>query len=244
MLRINLLPAYLEEQKKRNVQYTLAVLTALLLIGGALAYHFLVLQPSVDDMERQASEMDTRATEVETLKGQTDTLVASIQPLTDKVKFVKQTRWYNGLRPRIFEQVARYTYNQVEYNSMAVQGDSLSIKGRVKKLSDAANYYLAMSANPDVKAVGWNGIYGWPNNKQQVSGPGQPPDPNARGFDIDVAAQLISPVVTPTPPTNGGGGAAGGTGAGVPAPGPGGMGGGYGGGAGMSAPGPGGMAGG
>ena len=207
MLRINLLPAYLEEQKKRNAHYFGAGFVALALIGGALAYHFVILNPSVDKMVAEADDANNRATAVETLQAANGELENSIKPLKDKVTFVKQTRWYNGLRPRIFEQVARYTYNQVEYNSMDVKGDSLAIKGRVKKLSDAANYYLAMSANPDVRAVGWSGIYGWPNNVQQTTGPGQTPDPAAQGFDIDVTAQLVKPVVAPAPP---GGGSAGG----------------------------------
>lgn len=212
MLRINLLPAYLEEQKKRNVQYFLAVATALVLIGIPLGYHFGRLQPDIAKMEEEATAADTAATEVETLKSANDSLETSIKPLVDKVTFVKQVRWFNGLRPRIYEQAARYTYNQVEYSSMDVKGDTLSIKGRVKKLSDAANYYLAMSANPDVKAVGWNGIYGWPNNTKQAAGPGMPPDPNAAGFNVDVVAQLVNSVTAPTPPASVGGapGAAGG----------------------------------
>jgi hypothetical protein len=184
-------------------------------------------------MTAQAQDMDGKATAVETLKSNTDTLEATIKPLKDKVNFVKQVRWYNGLRPRIFEQAARYTDPRVEYTSMAVQGDTLSIKGRVKKLSDASNYYLAMSANPDVKAVGWKGIYGWPNNKtNQTSGPGQAADPNASGFDIDVVAQLTNTITAPAPP--GGGGGAGGAGGMMGGP-PGGAMGGYGGG-GMGGP--------
>ena len=213
MLRINLLPAYLEEQKKRNVQYFLAAATALVLIGLPLGYHFGSLQPDIKKMEEEADKANSDAVVVETLRTANDTLQTTIQPLLDKVTFVKQVRWFNGLRPRIYEQAARYTYNQVEYSSMDVKGDTLSIKGRVKKLSDAANYYLAMSANPDVRAVGWNGIYGWPNNARQVSAPGQPPDPNAGGFNVDVVAQLVSAVAAPSPPGDGGtvqGGGAGG----------------------------------
>jgi Tfp pilus assembly protein PilN len=233
MLRVNLLPAYLGEQKKRTTHYVLAGLLLTAVVGAMLGWHFGQVKPAELKMAEEAADADRRATEVETLRSKTDTLETTIKPLKDKVNFVKQVRWYNGLRPRIFEQAARYTDPRVEYTSMAVTGDTLAIKGRVKKLSDAANYYLAMSANPDVKAVGWKGIYGWPNTKtNQTVGPGQQADPNAAGFDIDVVAQLTSSVAAPAPPGGGSavgggaGGAGGGGGGGRPSGPPGGYGGG------------------
>jgi hypothetical protein len=239
MLRVNLLPAYLGEQKKRTVQYVLAGLLLTTVVCAMAGWHFGKVKPDELKMAAEAEDANTRATAVETLRGKTDTLEATIKPLKDKVNFVKQVKWYNGLRPRIFEQAARYTDPRVEYSSMTVQGDTLAIKGRVKKLSDAANYYLAMSANPDVKAVGWKGIYGWPNTKtNQTIGIGQQADPNAAGFDIDVVAQLTSSVAAPAPP--GGGSAVGGAGGGGGMPGgggaPGGAMGGYGGGGAMQGP--------
>ncbi len=235
MLRVNLLPAYLGEQKKRTTQYVLAGLLLTAVVGAMLGWHFGQVKPAELKMAEEAADADRRATEVETLRSKNDAEEATIAPLKAKVNFVKQVRWYNGLRPRIFEQAARYTDPRVEYNSMTVQGDTLAIKGRVKKLSDAASYYLAMSANPDVKAVGWKGIYGWPNTKtNQTIGPGQQADPNAAGFDIDVVAQLTNSVAAPAPPGGGssvGGAGGGGGGGGVGGP-PGGGGGGYGGGGG------------
>jgi outer membrane murein-binding lipoprotein Lpp len=216
MLRINLLPAYLGEAKKRTTQYVLAGLL-FVVTAGAMAGWFVKQKGETDAMTTAAQKMDERATAVETLKSNTDTLEATIKPLKDKVNFVKQVRWYNGLRPRVFEQAARYTDPRVEYMSMGVSGDTLSIKGRVKKLEDAASYYLAMSANPDVKAVGWKGIYGWPNSRtNQTTGPGQEADPNASGFDIDVVAQLTSSVTAPAPPGGGSSVGGGGAGGGMP----------------------------
>ncbi|MGC4045152.1 MAG: hypothetical protein QM758_15280 [Armatimonas sp.] len=194
------------------------VLAGLLFVvaAGAMAGWFVQQNSATEQMKTEAQEMDRRATEVETLKSNTDSLAATIKPLVDKVNFVKQVHWYNGLRPRIFEQAARYTDPRVEYMSMAVQADTLSIRGRVKKLSDAANYYLAMSANPDVKAVGWKGIYGWPNNQtNRTVGPDTADDPLATGFNIDIVAQLTNAVAAPAPPGGGssmGGGGGGGMG--------------------------------
>lgn len=215
MLRINLLPAYLGEVKKTRTHYVLAGLL-FVVAAAAMAGWFVKQKGDTDGMTQEAQTADQAATQVESLKSNTDQLEQTIKPLTDKVDFVQQVRFYNGLRPRIFEQAARYTDPRVEYTSMAVQGDTLSIRGRVKKLSDAANYYLAMSANPDVKAVGWKGIYGWPNNQtNRTVGPNTADDPMATGFDIDVVAQLINGVAAPAPPGGGsnmGGGAGGGPG--------------------------------
>ena len=210
-LRINLMPAYIADQQKTKTVVIGTVVGVLSIVGGLLGYQFLFLAPSVTAMtvEKEAADSDAKA--VEATVAATDALKAQIKPLQEKVNFVKSVRHHNVLVPQIYRNVAKYTYRKVEYSSMAVSGDSLSIDAYVQNLSDVGKYYLTIFANPDIKSVSIGALPGWPNATSQTVGlPGEGQlDPNANGFPLKVSANLILPVVAPAP-SSGGGASAGG----------------------------------
>ncbi len=205
------MPAYIAEQRKTKAAVVGTVAGVVAVIGGLLGYQFGYLVPSVNTMIEEANAADADAKIVEGIEAETTSTLELIKPLQDKVNFVKSVQFHNVLVPQIYRNVAKYTYRKVEYSSMAVNGDSLSINAYVQNLSDVGKFYLTLFANPDIKSVSISALPGWPNESTQTVGlPGEAAlDPNASGFPLQVSANLVLPVVAPTPP-GGGGGAGGG----------------------------------
>lgn len=219
MLRINLLPAYIAEQKKKKAHLFWGIALPVVCLAAPLIYRFVPQEQWYNDIKAKADQADMDATAVETTEANTKTELAKIQPIQDKVDFVKNIQFYNRFPGLVYRNVARYTYRGVEYNSMSVQGDSLSISAFVPKLEDVGRFYLTLFGNPDVKALSIKGMPSWQTIQQMKQ---LPPDAQ-KGFPVQVAAQLIHSVNPPSPPVGGAGGGGGGGMMGPGMMGPGGM---------------------
>ena len=205
MLRINLLPAYIAEQKKTIATWWWAGSVLAVCIAAPLIYRFAVQDPLYNDTVARANAAHEAALAVEDTQAKTQTELQKIQPIQAKVDFVKNVQFYNRLPGLIYRNAARYTYRGVEYSSMAVDGDSLSIAASVPKLEDVGRFYLTLFGNPDIKALS---IKGMPDYQRMQQIRQLPPDAQ-RGFPIQVAAQLVQNVSPPTAPTGGAAGAGG-----------------------------------
>ncbi|MBB6049515.1 hypothetical protein [Armatimonas rosea] len=175
-------------------------------IAAPLVYRFTIQEKTYNDIKAQADQADLDATAVETTEQNTKNKLAEIAPLQAKVDFVKDIQFYNKFPGLVYRNVARYTYRGVEYNSMAVQGDSLSVNAFVPKLEDVGRFYLTLFGNPDIKALSIKGMPDWRTMQAMKQ---LPPDAR-RGFPVQVSAQLIHNVTPPSAPAGGAGGGMGG----------------------------------
>lgn len=218
-LRINLLPAYIAEQKKtKNAIIGFSALFAAA-VAGSLVYYG-VRQGQTTEMETNADAMEQRATaattEVNGIKKQASDLRAQIAPIGEKVDFVNQVRFYNAWVQKIYRRAARYTDRSVEYSSMAVNGGTLAMTGYVSAtqgstaVDNLARYLITFYGNPDVTAVSVTGPPGWQRPSQASVNPlSQPTNAStARGFGFSVNATLLRALQRPqlpasltTPPT-------------------------------------------
>lgn len=171
MLRINLLPAYLAERRKTRTAIILSTLLFLGVLGGML-FWWSSTNTAVQARETEANQMEQEATAVQGLETQASTIRQGIQPISAKVDFIKQVQFYNGLKQRIYRQAARYTTNNIEYNSMAVQGETLSMNAFATKLPDIGRFLITFFGNPDVRAVSVSGVPGWPRGQNGGGGGG------------------------------------------------------------------------
>jgi len=212
MLRINLLPAYIAEQRKTRMAWVATGVGVAAVVGGLLGYQFGYLQGQVNQMTEQAQQADAEATAVEKLESDAKAEIAKIQPIQAKVTFVKGVQYFNLLVPQIYRNVARYTYNKVEYSSMNASGTTLTINAMVQDLSDVGRFYLTLFANPDITALSIKGMPGWPNATTAANPlPGEGNvNPDRAGFPLGVTATLAQAVSPPSfagaPAAAGGGG--------------------------------------
>lgn len=200
-LRINLLPAYIAERKKRVA----AIVGASGLFAAALAgslFMYMTAKQAADDREAEANAMEVRAVAVTATKAETARIRSGIQPILDKVDYVEAARFYNGWRQKIFRRAAQYTFNNVEYNAMSVAGNTLSMSGYATSVSDVGRYYITMFGNPDITALSIGAVPGW--NPAQTA-PGAPPRPTSRrakAFPLAATATLKGSVAPPVIPAS------------------------------------------
>lgn len=210
-LRINLLPAYIGEKKKKQGLIALFSVIVLASILGPL-FWYTTVKNQVDTTNAEAEATEGRAARLDTLTSQASQERQQIAPLQDKVNFVEAVAFYNGWRQKIFRNAAKYTYSQVEYSSMAVSGNTLTINAYANNVDDLGRYLITFFGNPDVEAVSISNPPGWNPQQQQPIQVGQ-----ARprtGFPFTVTARLLKAVQAPALPASlgvgGGAGAPGG----------------------------------
>jgi len=201
-LRINLLPAYIAERKKRIAAIAGASGLFAVVLAGSLFMWF-TAKAAADLRETEANEQETLANAVNATKAQTVSIRSAIQPLQDKVDYVEGARFYNGWRQKIFRRAAQYTYNNVEYNAMSVTSNTLTMNGYATSVGDVGRYYITMFGNPDITALSISGVPGWDPAR---TAPGAPPLRSysrvARAFPLAVTATLKGSVAPPTLPAS------------------------------------------
>ncbi len=200
-LRINLLPAYIAERKKRIAAIAGASGLFAAVLAGSLFMWF-TAKTAADNRETEADEQETLANAVTATKAETARIRSAIQPLQDKVDYVEAARFYNGWRQKIFRRAAQYTYNNVEYNSMSVTGNTLTMNGYATSVGDVGRYYITMFGNPDITALSISGVPGWDPNKTAPGAPPQPTSLVAKAFPLAVTATLKGSVAPPTLPAS------------------------------------------
>ena len=203
VLRINLMPAYIAEQRKTKAAVVGTVAGVVAVIGGLLGFQYAYLVPTVNKKIEDANEADSAAKAVEKTEADVASLLASIKVKQDKNQFIREVAFNNSLTPQIYRNVAKYTYRKVEYDAMSLTGDTLNISAYVMGLSDVGKFYLTLWANPDLKAVSIaSQLPAW--NKQNLDVTGLPSeksiDVNAGRFPIQIRATLLKPIVTPVVP--------------------------------------------
>ena len=166
MLRINLLPAYIAERRKTRLAIV-GFSFAFLIATAAMLGWFFTYNAVVVAREAEANEQERLAGEVAALETEVQGIQASVAPIRAKRDFIDAVLFYNTLRPNIFRRAAEYTYRDIEYSSMAVQGQTLSINAFAKKTSDVGRFLITMFGNPDLVAVSVAGIPGWSPPQQQ-----------------------------------------------------------------------------
>ena len=174
MLRINLLPAYIAERRKTRTAIVLSTAVFAIACAGLL-FFFLNLSAAVAAKEQEATDEEAKQAEVVAIKSKTSQIRTQIAPLQDKVTFVENVKFYNTLAPRIYRNAAKYTIRQVEYNSMKVAGNTLTIGGFVsgddgkgnssgkQSVENFGRYLITFFGNPDITALSVAGLPGYPS---------------------------------------------------------------------------------
>lgn len=202
MLRINLLPASLGEQKKVRLAIILASLLFAGVLFGMLGYHFLKIIPDAQAAEQRATDEETQQARVQKISDDAKSELQRVQPILDKVNFVESVQFHNTIRQTIFANTARYTIPQVEYDGMSVNNNVLSVSAYAKNLSDLGRFYLYMFGNPDLTAVSIQGIPSWPPANRNPADPFGNPQQGGTWFPVQMTGTLVRPVVTPTLPAS------------------------------------------
>jgi len=190
VLKINLLPSYIYE--KRKVKQTAFVFAVLFIgvVAGMVAW-YLSLGAKQREMTIQVADMQQKANEVRQIEAQATAEEQRLPVIQGKVAFIEGVMEYNLAYPKLYEELAKYTYNRIMYTSVDPSAGQLKIAAHARSIGDCGRYLLNMyRASHIFTSVGIDSVPGWPsNNSGQQAGP---------GFDFNVTCNLANPIALPT----------------------------------------------
>jgi|YelNatPaOPRAMG01_1025707.scaffolds.fasta_scaffold62480_2 ribosomal protein L9 len=250
MIKINLLPKSINEKKiVRNTAILFGVLVVAVVAIGIL-YTQMFLVPKVEAKVRDAEAAEALKAEVEKIEGETATIKKDTEPIKMKLDFIKNVLVYNQEYPKLYEEVAKWTYEKISYSSMECDGTTVKMSAQARSLDDLGRFLLNMYRATDLfTEVTISGVPGYPmdssGNGAQVqdmglgpwSGGGGPQGnsegigaimagvqqgPHARYIVFSVDAKLKKPIAAPAFGTAGAAGGTPGAPGAPPAPGTGG----------------------
>ncbi len=177
MLKINLLPKSIYDKlKMRNAAILFGCLALLILLAG-LAYSHYVLAPSIRDMTAKADEAERIQQQVQLVRAQAKGVRDSIAPIQAKLDFINAVLKYNVEYPKLYEEVARWTYDRVVVNAMDCDGTTLTMGVRARSLNDIGRYLLNIYRATHLFApnsIGISGVPGYGGGTASGTGTGGP----------------------------------------------------------------------
>jgi len=192
VLKINLLPPYIYEKRKvRRAALVFGVLFVAV-VAGMLAWG-VSLSNKTRQLTMQVNDMEQKANEVRQLEAQVQAELARIPPVKAKVAFIEGLMEYNLKVPKVYEELAKFTYSRVLYRSVLPSGTGLSITAHARSVGDCGRYLLNMyRASHVFSSVSIDSVPGWP-----AGGEGAAPVSMAGGFDFAVTCVLVQPITAP-----------------------------------------------
>jgi len=186
VLKINLLPSYIYEKRKvRQVMVLFAILV--LGVAGGMFGWISMLNKQKADLNMQVTDMEAKANEVKGIEAQAAAEEGKAPPMKNKVDFIEGIMAYNKEYPKLYEELARYTYSRILYKSIEPSGNNqLKITARARSVGDCGRYLMNMyRASHIFSAVTIDAVPVWS---------GSIPD----AFDFSVTCTLAKPITAPT----------------------------------------------
>lgn len=149
MIKINLLPRTINQKRVvRNTALAFALLLVVI-IGGGIAYG-MKLRGDVAKMEEMATAAEQWEAKVKGIQQQAQQMRNSIKPVKEKLDFINQVLDYNLAYPKLYEQIARWTYEKITLYSLTCDGKEVKMAARAKSLGDVGRYLLNMYRATDL----------------------------------------------------------------------------------------------
>lgn len=175
MMKINLLPRTINERKVvRNTAILFGVLVVAVIAIG-IAYTQVFMVPQVQKMELDAQTAEALKKEVEGIEAECKTWQDKAIPVKTKLDFISNVLAYNVKYPRLYEDVAKWTYEKISYTGLSCDGTQVALSARAKNLDDLGRFLLNMYRATDLfSEVTISGVPGYPMGASQPGGGQQP----------------------------------------------------------------------
>ncbi|MEN6356580.1 MAG: hypothetical protein ABFD83_05790 [Armatimonadota bacterium] len=172
MIKINLLPRTINEKAViRNTAIAFAVVLIAIVVGGLTYASNLGNQVTQKESEAQAAE--AWQSRVEGIQKQAQDQQSSIKPIKDKLDFINAVLKFNGVYPKLYAEVAKWTYEKVMYTGIACDGTQVVIAARTKNLDYLGRYLLNMYRATDLfTEVTISGVPGYGKDSQNLTDSG------------------------------------------------------------------------
>lgn len=171
MIKINLLPKSINERKiVKNTAILFGVLVvAVVAIGILYTQVFLVKQ--VADMQAKADYAEDLRQEVDDIESKTAGIKKDTEPINTKLNFIMGVLEYNQKFPKLYEDIAKWTYEKISYTSMVCNGMDVTMTAQARSLDDLGRFLLNMYQARDLfSQVTISGVPGYPMDSSGSSG--------------------------------------------------------------------------
>jgi len=168
MLRINLLPSYVNQRRlarRLMIGFSFGFLLCLLV---PLAY-YLTLENDLKIISAKADDAEAGKRITDSRKAQAAAARTGVKPTQDKLDFVfavdAYTRQWVALYNTLADSSPRST---LIYTDASVTGPTMTIKAYSPSVADVGRYLQAMYNEPDFKDVGVDKVPGYPDNVRHL----------------------------------------------------------------------------
>lgn len=198
MLKINLIPKqYYEKLAVKKMMALFGGLFALVVLAIVGAFAYLLI--STSRAEDEIARLEPIAQQTEQFRQEAQQERAKIKPTQDKIEYIQKIMEYNTAHVPIMEEIARYTYKNISYSSVAINGPAVTIQGAAPSIVDLGRYLLGLyRAQHLFSSISISGPPGYPpggdSGQQAVSQADRP------GVTFTVNATLREPVSPPAAP--------------------------------------------
>jgi len=163
MLRINLLPTYVNQRRQVRLMSVLFVVLFAVLTAGSLALYF--AKHSIQrDLEAKATDAETKQKATQGLRALATSTLAQVAPIQANLDFVKAVHDYARQWASLYATLAQYTDPRMIYTDAAVSGTTMAIKAYTPSISEVGRYMQAIYKEPDFTSVGIDKLPGYPDN--------------------------------------------------------------------------------
>lgn len=150
MIKINLLPRSINERKAVKSLAALFGVLVIAVIAGGVLYTQVCLAPKVQAMDMQATQAEELEKQVTAVESDCTTWKGKIPPIKTKLDFIKNVLLYNTQYPKLYQEIAKWTYEKVSYTGLKCDGAQVAISARAKNLDEVGRFLLNMYRATDL----------------------------------------------------------------------------------------------
>ncbi len=168
MLRINLLPPYVQQRRltKRLVPAFVALFA--LSVALPLAGYF-YLHGKMTDLTQQANDAVSGKATTDSLKAEATTTIAQVGPIQQKLQFFTDVDAYDRKWVAKYAQLAQTTpKSSFIYDGAAITGPTMAIKAYSPSVESVGQYLQVMYHEPDFSTVAVDHIPAYPDNVRHL----------------------------------------------------------------------------
>jgi len=164
VIKINLLPPYIHEKRKRNVAIGIVgVLVAAEVAGLVMATAG--PRKTRDELTAKKTDVEGQLSKLQTLGTKSQGVAADESKFRPKFDFITGMVEYNDQYPDLYARTAGYTYREVMYLDLEAMNNQLKFNAYVTSPSDVSRLLLGLTRSGDI--TGLPQIAGVPGYTQQ-----------------------------------------------------------------------------
>ena len=164
MLRINLLPPYVQQVRRAKRLIPVFVLAFALSVALPLAAYF-YLHGKLVKLTQDANAAVAGKAVTDSLKAEAGTTIAQVGPIQQKLQFFTDVDAYDRKWVAKYAQLAQTTpKSSFIYDGAAITGPTMAIKAYSPSVETVGQYLQVMYHEPDFSTVGVDRIPAYPDN--------------------------------------------------------------------------------